>query len=86
MEVRSRSLFSPVSLRSLRCDACPAPHFKSWHGKFGIVTGVLLLSQALIGALIAYDPGMRLLGGEGKAKALWKYHRKFDLTGRVCGN
>ncbi|KAK9896360.1 hypothetical protein P389DRAFT_78252 [Cystobasidium minutum MCA 4210] len=52
-----------------------APHFTSWHGRFGLVTSILLVMQALIGILIAYDPGMRLLGGESKAKALWKYHR-----------
>lgn len=56
-----------------------APHFTSWHGKFGLITSILLILQALIGVLIAYDPGMRLLGGEGKAKSLWKYHSKLDM-------
>lgn len=43
------------------------------------MTSILLTLQALIGVLIAYDPGMRLLGGEGRAKALWKYHREILL-------
>lgn len=53
-----------------------ANHFTSWHGRFGLTTSILFVLQALIGALVAYDPGMQLFGGEAKAKALWKYHRK----------
>ena len=54
----------------------PAPHFQSYHGRFGLITSILLITQALLGILIAYDPGFKLLGGEARAKSLWKYHRK----------
>lgn len=71
-----RFFTSESCIRKLKVHASTAPHFTSWHGRFGLVTSILLVMQALIGILIAYDPGMRLLGGESKAKALWKYHRE----------
>ena len=42
----------------------------------GFATLFLLVLQSLMGMLIAYDPGMRLLGGEVSAKTFWKYHRR----------
>lgn len=35
----------------------------------------LLIIQAIIGILMARQPGMKLFGGESKAKSLWKWHR-----------
>lgn len=34
-----------------------------------------MLLQATFGLLVVYSPGVRLLGGEARAKSLWKYHR-----------
>jgi len=52
-----------------------AAHFASWHGLFGIITASLLLLQSVFGLLVVYDPGLTVLGGEARAKLLWKYHR-----------
>ncbi|KAI6116901.1 hypothetical protein EDD16DRAFT_1693168 [Pisolithus croceorrhizus] len=51
-----------------------APHFTSWHGTFGIITVVCLLTQGLIGGASVWFGGAAL-GGGMKAKAVWKYHR-----------
>ncbi|EGP86786.1 unnamed protein product [Zymoseptoria tritici ST99CH_1A5] len=48
-------------------------HFVSTHAILGLVTYILILIQVLAGALSFYAPG--LLGGEEKAKGLYKYHR-----------
>jgi len=32
-----------------------------------------------MGILIAYDPGMRILGGDQSAKSFWKYHRELPF-------
>ena len=39
--------------------------------------------QAVAGLAVVYDPGMQWLGGEGKAKSLWKYHREYDTDQSV---
>ncbi|BGP37056.1 hypothetical protein JCM10449v2_000960 [Rhodotorula kratochvilovae] len=52
-----------------------AKHITTWHATFGVATLVLIFLQITFGALIVYGPLQRRLGGEGKAKALWKYHR-----------
>ena len=52
-----------------------APHFTSWHGKLGILTLGLIIVQNFLGLLMAGDAGWGILGGEHRAKALWKYHR-----------
>lgn len=50
-----------------------APHFASVHGKFGLITGIVLFLQLLVGLVQFYFPN--LLGGENKAKKLYKWHR-----------
>ncbi|GAA5956626.1 hypothetical protein JCM21900_003626 [Sporobolomyces salmonicolor] len=52
-----------------------ARHFTTWHATFGILTLVLIVLQISFGALVVYSPLISVLGGEGKAKSLWKYHR-----------
>ncbi|GAA6048040.1 hypothetical protein JCM3770_000161 [Rhodotorula araucariae] len=52
-----------------------AKHITTWHATFGVVTLVLIFLQIAFGALVVYGPLQRQLGGEGKAKSLWKYHR-----------
>ncbi|KAK1761360.1 cytochrome b ascorbate-dependent protein 3 [Echria macrotheca] len=49
------------------------PHFHSAHGVLGFIGAVLFLGQYVFGVLMWAVPGV--LGGEQKAKALWKYHR-----------
>ncbi|KAK0651465.1 hypothetical protein B0T16DRAFT_442928 [Cercophora newfieldiana] len=48
-------------------------HFHSLHGYLGTLTGVLFALQYVFGFLMWAVPGV--LGGEEKAKGLWKYHR-----------
>ncbi|CCC07494.1 hypothetical protein SMACR_02496 [Sordaria macrospora] len=48
-------------------------HLHSLHGYLGVITGTLLLAQYAFGICMWLVPGV--LGGEDKAKALWKYHR-----------
>ncbi|SCZ96094.1 BZ3500_MvSof-1268-A1-R1_Chr8-1g09999 [Microbotryum saponariae] len=53
-----------------------AEHATTWHARFGFLTLGLILLQILFGAVVVYSPlAKMLLGGEGKAKRLWKYHR-----------
>ena len=48
-------------------------HFHSAHGYLGVLTGSLFVLQYVFGVLMWAVPGV--LGGEAKAKSLWKYHR-----------
>ncbi|GJN87722.1 hypothetical protein Rhopal_000677-T1 [Rhodotorula paludigena] len=52
-----------------------AKHFTTWHATFGLITLSLIFCQIVFGALVVYSPLQHWLGGEGRAKALWKYHR-----------
>ncbi|GAA5821090.1 hypothetical protein JCM10212_001144 [Sporobolomyces blumeae] len=52
-----------------------ANHFTTWHAKAGLVTLCLIATQILFGAFMLYAPLQRVLGGEGRAKKWWKYHR-----------
>ncbi|KAJ7197213.1 hypothetical protein GGX14DRAFT_526243 [Mycena pura] len=56
-----------------------APHFVSWHAKFGIAAMAWIVVQVLIGGGSVWFGGAAF-GGGAKAKALWKYHR---LSGYV---
>ncbi|GAA6007951.1 hypothetical protein JCM11491_006553 [Sporobolomyces phaffii] len=58
-----------------------APHFTTWHAKIGLITLCLILSQALFGAVAVFTPS--LVGGPGKAKALYKYHRLSGYLGLI---
>ncbi|ORY77809.1 eukaryotic cytochrome b561-domain-containing protein [Protomyces lactucae-debilis] len=55
-----------------------AAHYTTWHGKFGLTTALLLSTQVLVGAGMFWLPNW--LGGETKAKALYKYHRAFGYV------
>jgi hypothetical protein len=48
-------------------------HFESPHAIMGFTTYILVILQAIVGALQFFAPG--LLGGVEKAKAIYKYHR-----------
>lgn len=48
-------------------------HFQSPHAILGLITYILVATQAVIGTTQFYLP--RLYGGEDNAKALYKYHR-----------
>ncbi|TNY24220.1 hypothetical protein DMC30DRAFT_191689 [Rhodotorula diobovata] len=52
-----------------------AKHIQTWHATFGLITLALIALQITFGALVVYSPLQRWVGDEGKAKALWKYHR-----------
>ncbi|KAJ6500444.1 hypothetical protein C8R45DRAFT_977715 [Mycena sanguinolenta] len=56
-----------------------AEHFKSWHGKFGILSMGWIFVQVLLGGGSVWFGGAAF-GGGVKAKAIWKYHR---LSGYV---
>jgi len=51
-----------------------APHATTWHGVFGYVTISWMVIQVLIGGCSVWFDG-RLLGGNPRAKMVWKYHR-----------
>jgi len=51
-----------------------AEHWISWHGILGGVVLAWAWIQALFGAMSVWFKGS-LLGGENKAKSLWKWHR-----------
>ncbi|KAG8933493.1 hypothetical protein FRC01_008919 [Tulasnella sp. 417] len=54
-------------------------HFASWHARFGLLTYILLVIQALVGAGSLWFGGAVMGGGE-KAKAVYKYHRASGYT------
>ncbi|KAJ7702370.1 hypothetical protein B0H17DRAFT_143101 [Mycena rosella] len=56
-----------------------ASHFKSWHGKLGIISLGWICIQVLLGGGSVWFGGAAF-GGGSKAKAIWKYHR---LSGYV---
>jgi hypothetical protein len=56
-----------------------APHFTSWHGRFGLVAVIWIVLQISVGAGSVWFGGT-LFGGGAKAKAIYKYHR---LSGYV---
>ncbi|KAK5660733.1 hypothetical protein OQA88_12098 [Cercophora sp. LCS_1] len=49
------------------------PHLHSLHAYLGVIAGTFFLAQYVFGVLMWAVPGA--LGGEQKAKSLWKYHR-----------
>jgi len=50
------------------------PHFKSWHGFFGLITFIWFIIQGMVGAGSVWFGGAAF-GGGLKAKQVWKYHR-----------
>jgi hypothetical protein len=48
-------------------------HFTTPHGVFGLITFILLITQAVGGGTLVNFPG--LFGGVNKAQAIYKYHR-----------
>lgn len=52
----------------------PSQHFISWHGILGTTVVAWMWAQAAIGAATVWGKG-QLLGGEARAKSLWKWHR-----------
>ncbi|GAA5895052.1 cytochrome b561 domain-containing protein [Sporobolomyces salmoneus] len=56
-----------------------AAHFTTWHAKIGLTTLCFVLLQALFGAVAVFAPS--LVGGPGKAKSLYKYHRMSGYIG-----
>ncbi|GAA5924416.1 cytochrome b561 domain-containing protein [Sporobolomyces koalae] len=56
-----------------------AAHFTTWHAKVGLITLCVVLLQAVFGAVAVFAPS--LVGGEGKAKSLYKYHRMSGYIG-----
>lgn len=57
-----------------------AKHLASWHAKSGALTLTLILLQIAFGAVVVYAPLQRLVGGEARAKAMWKFHRISGYT------
>ncbi|OBZ75657.1 hypothetical protein A0H81_04475 [Grifola frondosa] len=51
-----------------------AEHFTTWHGTFGILSVTWMVMQVALGGGSVWFDG-RLLGGNPKAKMIWKYHR-----------
>nr|XP_019044517.1 hypothetical protein I302_06429 [Kwoniella bestiolae CBS 10118]OCF23447.1 hypothetical protein I302_06429 [Kwoniella bestiolae CBS 10118] len=51
-----------------------AKHFTTWHAKLGLISVLWVIAQASIGAASVWGGG-KALGGEEKAKRVYKYHR-----------
>lgn len=51
----------------------PETRFQSLHGKIGLLTYILLITQVIIGFTQFYTP--KLYGSVDNAKSLYKYHR-----------
>jgi len=51
-----------------------APHFTSWHGKFGLIALLWICVHVVVGGSIVWFDG-RVFGGQTEAKKLWKWHR-----------
>lgn len=62
-----------VILANKAQSADPHPHFHSTHGYMGVAAALLLLAQYAVGVAMWAVPAV--LGGEERAKAVWKYHR-----------
>jgi len=56
-----------------------APHFTTWHSRFGLIAIIWIILQVSIGAGSVWCGGA-VFGGGQKAKAVYKYHR---LSGYV---
>jgi hypothetical protein len=56
----------------------PGNHFKSPHAILGIITYSFVLVQTIVGVLQFFFPD--LLGGEERAKSIYKYHRISGYT------
>ncbi|KAF9506706.1 hypothetical protein BS47DRAFT_1352451 [Hydnum rufescens UP504] len=52
-----------------------APHFTSWHGKFGLTALLWICVHILVGGSTVWFGG-RAFGGQTEAKKIWKWHRK----------
>ncbi|KAI0076653.1 hypothetical protein K474DRAFT_1622531, partial [Panus rudis PR-1116 ss-1] len=48
-------------------------HFESAHARLGLITYILIFLQVTVGMVQFYFPS--LVGGEERAKAIYKYHR-----------
>jgi len=51
-----------------------APHFTSWHGKFGLISLIWLCTHILFGGSTVWFDG-KAFGGQAEAKKFWKWHR-----------
>lgn len=56
-------------------------HFRSVHAILGLMTYILVVVQASVGAGMFFAPA--IFGGEDKAKQLYKYHRMSGYLGLV---
>ncbi|PHH85958.1 hypothetical protein CDD83_10939 [Cordyceps sp. RAO-2017] len=66
-------LVAGVSIIEYNKLASRGPHFHSVHGYLGVISGIVLLLQYLVGFTMWATPA--LYGGEDRARAVWKYHR-----------
>ncbi|KAJ3143884.1 hypothetical protein HDU89_001542 [Geranomyces variabilis] len=67
------SLLSGASIIIYNKASHNGAHFESLHAQIGVAVYLLFFLQALFGALTVYQPSV--FGGEGRAKAMYKYHR-----------
>ncbi|GAA5832295.1 hypothetical protein JCM3766R1_002368 [Sporobolomyces carnicolor] len=79
--VASLLIFAGAAFIIYNKAAHGAKHFTTWHAKIGLITLCLILLQGLFGAVAVFTPS--LVGGTGKAKSLYKYHRMSGYVGLV---
>jgi len=51
-----------------------APHFTSWHGRFGLIALLWLVLHIIVGAASVWFP-VKAFGSIDNGKAFWKWHR-----------
>jgi len=66
-------LFGSISMFINKIDH-HAPHFTTWHAKFGLLALIWLALHIIIGAASVWIP-VRAFGSVDNGKALWKWHR-----------
>ncbi|KAF8324921.1 uncharacterized protein EI90DRAFT_3074461 [Cantharellus anzutake] len=51
-----------------------APHFTTWHGRFGLIALIWLVLHSLVGGASVWFP-VKAFGSVDKGKMTWKWHR-----------
>jgi uncharacterized membrane protein len=68
------ALIAGLTIIEMNKASHPETRFRSAHGIMGLITYILIFSQALAGFVQFYIP-RQILGSVDRGKAIYKYHR-----------
>jgi hypothetical protein len=68
------ALIAGLTIIEINKASHPQTRFTSAHGIMGLITFILIFSQALVGFVQFYVP-QQILGSVDRGKAIYKYHR-----------